>query len=151
MEGSKHIGRLAWRDWLAGAGLGAAIGTLVLGIGGRLAMRGIAHVAGQPPSFSFGGTVTVVLLGLVSGLVGALVFVALWFLLPRWRLLRATLFWAFLALMTLRGLLPLDAPRLVLFGPLVVIYGLGLEVLWLLSYVRRRQTAQSVVGREAAA
>jgi hypothetical protein len=95
--------------------------------------------------------VTVVLLGLVSGLVGALVFVGLWFLLPRWRLLRASLFWAFLVLMTLRGLLPLDTPRLVLFGPLVVIYGIALEVLWSLSFLRRRRTAQSVVGREAAA
>jgi len=151
VEGSKHNGRLAWRDWLAGAGLGAAIGMLVLGMGGRLAMRGIAHVVGQPPSFSLGGTVTVVLLGLVSGLVGGLVFVGLWFLLPRWRVLRATLFWAFLTLMTLRGLLPLDTPRLVLFGPLVVVYGIALEFLWFFTHLRRRRSAHSVVGREAAA
>lgn len=126
------------------------MGTLVLGMGGRLAMRGIAHVAGQPPSFSLGGTVTVIFLGMVSGLVGALVFVGLRVGLPRWRLLRTTLFWVFLALMTLRGLLPLDTPRLVLFGPLVVIYGIALEFVWSLRSLRRRQAAHSVVGREAA-
>jgi hypothetical protein len=131
--------------------MGVAVGTLVLGIGGRLAMRGIAHFVGQPPSFSLGGSVTVIFLGMVSGLVGAVVFVSLRVWLPRWRLLRITLFWVFLTLVTLRGLLPLDTPRLVLFGPLVVIYGVALEFLWSLRSLRRRREAHSAVGREAAA
>jgi hypothetical protein len=47
---------------------GAGVGLVILGIGGRIAMRIIALAAGQAPGFSVGGTFDVVLLG---GLWGA--------------------------------------------------------------------------------
>src|SRR5881296_1061325 len=99
------------RDWLAGALLGSAAGTLVLGVGGRVAMRGIALLGGQPGTVSLEGTVTVVLLGTLCGAVGALVCVGLQVLLRRRRLLAGGLFWIFLLLVSLRGLRPVDLRR----------------------------------------
>jgi hypothetical protein len=93
-------------------------------------MRGIALLDGQTGGFSIGGTTTVVFLGAISGLVGALVFVGLGALLRQRRFLRAALFWAFLILITLRGLRPLDTQRVLLFLPLVILYGSSLQVAW---------------------
>jgi hypothetical protein len=110
------------------------IGAVVLGMGGRIAMRGIAVLSGAPPSFSIGGSVTVVVLGAGCGLVGALILIALRrFLAGRW-LLQTMLFYALLVLITLRGLRPVDSQRLFLFLPLVLVYGFLLRVL-----SRRRQ------------
>lgn len=47
--------RLTWRDWVRHSLIGIGIGAVVLGIGGRVAMRGIAVLSGAPPGFSFGG------------------------------------------------------------------------------------------------
>lgn len=135
MKLAEHPG---WNDWVAGAVLGAGLGTVVLGVGGRVAMRAIALLQGQPPGFSLGGTATVIFLGGVSGLVGALVFVGLLLLVRRWRLLRASLFWSFLVLVTLYGLRPLDVHRVVLFLPLVTLYGTALQFVWCRVYRRRR-------------
>lgn len=49
---------------------GAAVGLLILGIGGRIAMRIIARAAGQTPGFSVGGTLAVILSGALWGLSG---------------------------------------------------------------------------------
>lgn len=121
--------RLTWRDWLRHALIGIGIGAVVLGIGGRVAMRGIAVLSGAPPGFSFGGSLTVVFLGAVSGLVGALILIGLRCFLPgRW-LLQTVSFYAVLVLITLRGLRPVDSQRLFLFLPLVLIYGFLMRVL----------------------
>jgi len=129
------------KDWLAGLVIGASLGTVVLGVGGRIAMRGIARLAGSPGGFSFGGSLTVVFLGLVSGLAGALAFLALRWLVRSHRLLRGALFWAFLVLVTLRGLRPLDVQRVVLFLPLVLIFGVALQVIWCRVYLRGKSDA----------
>lgn len=129
------------RDWIAGELLGAALGTVVLGVGSRVAMRGIALLAGQPARFSLGGTTTVVLLGTLCGVVGAFVFIGLQVLLRRRPLVRATLFWSFLLLVTLRGLRPIDPRRVLLFVPMVLIYGAILQVLWGRVYWRRLRAA----------
>jgi hypothetical protein len=118
------------REWLVAGALGAALGTVVLGVGGRLAMRGIALLQGQTPGFSLGGTVTVVLLGALSGLVAALGFIALRWVLRTRRLVRGALYWTLLVLVTLRGLRPIDVNRLILFLPLVIAYGTALQLLW---------------------
>ena len=39
--------------------LGIGLGTIILGIGGRVAMRGFAVLSGATPGFSAGGTTTV--------------------------------------------------------------------------------------------
>ena len=107
-------------------------------MGGRIAMRGIVVLSGAPPGFSLGGSVTVVVLGAVSGLVGALILMVLRvFLAGRW-LLQTILFYAVLVLITLRGLRPIDSQRVFLFLPLVLVYGFLLRVL-----SRRRVPAMS--------
>lgn len=63
------IPRLA-RDILAGL----AAGIVVLGIGGRLLMRGIAVATGTGTGFSWGGTFEVILFGAIVGLAAGLVY-----------------------------------------------------------------------------
>jgi len=115
--------RLTWRDRLRDVAVGAGVGALVLGIGGRSAMRGIAILSGAPPSFSFGGSLRVVLLGALAGLVGGLILLGLRALLPKRWLIQTLLFYVMILLITLRGLRPIDAQRLMLFLPLVLAYG----------------------------
>jgi hypothetical protein len=108
---------------------GIGIGTVVLGVGGRMAMRGIALASGAPGSFSLGGTLTVVLLGAAAGLAGALILIALRvFLRDRW-VLQTLFFYLALVLITLRGLHPVDSQRLLFFLPLVLVYGFLLRLL----------------------
>lgn len=137
--------RLTWRDWVRHALIGLGVGAVVLGIGGRVAMRGIAVLSGAPPGFSFGGSLTVVFLGAVSGLVGAVILMGLRVFLPRRWFLQTIIFYAVLVLITLRGLRPVDSQRLFLFLPLVLIYGFLLRVL----SRRRRTLLTDAVGREA--
>jgi len=115
--------RLTWRDRLRDVAVGAGVGALVLGIGGRSAMRGIAILSGAPPSFSFGGSLRVVLLGALAGLVGGLLLLGLRALLPKRWLIQTLLFYVMILLITLVGLRPIDAQRLMLFLPLVLAYG----------------------------
>jgi hypothetical protein len=46
---------------------GALLGLLVLGIGGRLLMRVVAHMEGRIPAFTPEGSMTVVFAGTVAG------------------------------------------------------------------------------------
>mgnify|MGYP001321706265 CR=1 FL=1 len=109
--------------------LGVASGALILGIGGRIAMRGITVMSGGMPGFSWGGTMTVILLGALSGLAGALVLVGVRVVFPRRPALRGIIYWAFLILVGLRGLNSVDPQRLLLFMPLILLYGITLQVL----------------------
>jgi hypothetical protein len=52
---------------------GAAIGLVVLGIGGRVIMRVIAHWEGRVPAFTPSGTFTVVMTGALAGLAAGVV------------------------------------------------------------------------------
>ncbi|PYP39435.1 MAG: hypothetical protein DMD48_06480 [Gemmatimonadetes bacterium] len=121
--------RLNWRDWLRYSLIGAGVGAVVLGIGGRLAMRGIAVLSGAPPSFTVGGSLRVVLMGALSGLGGAWILKVLRFFLARRWLIQTLLFYAIIVLITLRGLKPVDSQRLVLFLPVVLLYAFLVRVL----------------------
>jgi hypothetical protein len=125
-----HSRRPSGKDWLFAAALGLAIGTIVLGIGGRLAMRGIALVQGRAPGFTIGGTTTVVFLGAVCGVIGSLILAGTRALIPGNRIIRGMLFWLILVLITLRGLSPLDVPKLAFFLPLILGYGTVLTLAW---------------------
>ena len=115
---------------------GAALGTLILGVGGRLAMRVIAMATTGATGFSFGGTMTVVFLGAASGAVtGAILWVTR-ALLGRWPAAQTIMFWLLLVGITLRGLRPLDTLRVALFLPLVVLVGILLQLV-----TRERPTA----------
>ena len=52
---------------------GAAIGFAILGIGGRVIMRVIAHWEGRVPAFTPSGTFTVVMMGALAGLAAGVV------------------------------------------------------------------------------
>jgi hypothetical protein len=126
----KHSRRPSGKDWLFAVTLGLTIGTIVLGIGGRLAMRGIALAQGRAPGFTIGGTTTVVFLGAACGVIGSLIFAGTRALVPGNRIIRGMLFWLILVLITLRGLSPLDVPKLAFFLPLILGYGTLLTTAW---------------------
>ena len=71
--------------------LGAAIGLPVLGVGGRMLMRVIAHREGRAPVLTSGGTMTVILAGAVAGLAAGVVHALLERFVPNF-LARNTLF-----------------------------------------------------------
>ena len=53
---------------------GTLLGLIILGIGGRLLMRVIAHMEGRVPVFSPGGSITVVFAGTVAGALAGLIY-----------------------------------------------------------------------------
>jgi hypothetical protein len=108
---------------------GLGLGAVILGGGGRVAMRIIAEATAGTSGFTLGGTTTVVFLGLVSGVVGALILVVARHFFWRWRPATTILFWVALALVTLRGLRPVDQLRLATFLPVVALFGILLQLL----------------------
>ena len=53
---------------------GGVAGALCLGLGGRLAMRGLALLGRRPTGFSLGATLGILLIGTILGAVGGLAF-----------------------------------------------------------------------------
>ena len=121
----------AARDFFSDVMLGAALGAIVLGVGGRVVMRLIALATAVPAGFSVGGTVTVVALGAVSGAAGGLLRAAghgvATRLAPGRRWARHLLFALLLGCVTLRGLRGTPVGPAALFVPLVVVYGVLLN------------------------
>ena len=115
--------------------LGAWLGLLVLGVGGRAVMRGIALATDAPSAVSVGGTVTVVALGAAAGIGGALLHALSRGIASRFAhghaAVRVVLFGALLALVTARGLHGSPSGPATAFWPLVVVYGAVLE--WLVA------------------
>jgi hypothetical protein len=54
--------------------VGILCGMAFLGIGGRVAMRGLALAVGRPTNFGLGATAGIVLIGSLLGLVGGVAF-----------------------------------------------------------------------------
>jgi len=106
---------------------GMSLGALILGVGGRISMRLIAEATTGTGSFSVGGTMTVVFLGVVSGALGALILLAARALLRRWSPAPTILYWSTLLAISLRGLRPVDQLRALLFLPLVAAFGALLQ------------------------
>ena len=53
---------------------GVLLGLLILGIGGRLLMRVVAHMEGRVPAFTLPGSLTVVFAGTMAGLLAGLIY-----------------------------------------------------------------------------
>ena len=123
------------KDWLAGIVLGALVGAAFLGVGGRAAMRVFAIASGVPAGFSIGGSVTVVFLGAVSGAAGGLFLVLSRRLFPTRRFWRTTLFWGLCLLIALRGLKPVNSLRLLVFLPVVALFGVAVQLAWCRVYL----------------
>jgi hypothetical protein len=111
---------------------GTALGAIILGVGGRLAMAGIALTAGSRPHFTLGGTITVIALGAVSGLAGAVIALGARAVRNRWMpqhaWLQHTLFAVLLLAITLRGLHGTAPIARWFFLPLVAVYGVALTL-----------------------
>jgi hypothetical protein len=145
---SQKIRYAAIEPWLFGLLLGAGVGLVVLGVGGRIAMRAIALAGNTPPGFTVGGTATVVLLGAASGAGGGLLYTLLHLLVPRPRLVRSALFGLALVLLTLRGLRPIQPLALNWFMPLALAYGAIVDGAYTAWY-RRRTRARAIDGAAA--
>jgi hypothetical protein len=76
------------------------------------------------------GTITVLLAGLAAGIAGGVIYAVLARVLPTRRVLRDALFAVILVLLTLRGLNPVRPLNLLLFMPVVLVYGIALERAW---------------------
>ena len=131
----KTLIELPRRSLPTALGLGAAVGAVFLGVGGRAAMRIFALLTERAPSWSFGGTLTVVFFGSVFGTIGGLL---LWLGRRFFRtspLARGALFWIPLTLLYLRVLSPLNNDSLIAFTPFVLLYGVVLYRIWCRRFV----------------
>ena len=103
--------------------LGTASGALLLGLGGRLAMRLFAVATGRPGAFSLRGTLTVVFAGAVAGLIGGVLFWAVERWLPRHTLLRGLVFGLLCFAIASPGIRPPQLLTFGLFSPFFLGYG----------------------------
>jgi hypothetical protein len=108
---------------------GALAGAVFLGAGTRAAMRGVALVEGRVPVWTVTGTLTVIGMGAVFGLLFSLV----WMLLGRWipgnPFARGLLFGVLSALIASPGLTPPRVSTFVLFVPWFLAYGVAMSLL----------------------
>ena len=130
--------------------LGAWLGLIVLGGGGRAVMRGIALATDAPSALTVGGTVTVLAAGAAAGAAGALLHAlaraaAAWGAGGRTSA-RVARFAALLALGTARGLHGSPAGPAAAFWPLVLVYGA-----WLLRALARRARRAATIDRPSPA
>ena len=123
--------------WLFDPLVGTVVGLLILGVGGRIAMRVIAHATNATPGFSLGGTMTVVLMGAASGAAGGVIYAVLARFVSDRALIRGAVFGVILTLLTLRGTSPSTPLTLSLFLPLAWMYGAVLD------YLHRRRFVPS--------
>lgn len=128
--------------------LGAIVGAIFLGAGGRVAMRLFAMMEGREPGWSFGGSMTVVFMGAVWGtLGGGLLWLGRRYF-RRSPLARGALFWIPLTLLFLRGLSPLNTNSVITFIPFFVAYGAVLYWVFCHRFVARwAMPAQTVQVR----
>lgn len=124
---SEHASTL--RSWLRAILLGGILGLPILGIGSRVAMRGIAVLSGTPAGFSWGGTMTVVLLGVAAGAAAGAIYQLLATFLPKRAWLRDVLFVLVLAALTLRGVKPISAVPLALLGATMAVFAAAFLIL----------------------
>jgi hypothetical protein len=105
---------------------GAVVGFIVLGIGGRVMMRIIAHWEGRVPVLT-SGTLTVLMMGTIAGVAAGIIHGVLLRFIVRTPI-RVAAFVAICVLFTLRGvsgLLP--RPKLLFIG-ITLVYAIAVEL-----------------------
>ncbi|MDH3710540.1 MAG: hypothetical protein OER04_11660 [Cyclobacteriaceae bacterium] len=127
----QHIKKLT-----AGLLAGAMVGTVVLGIGGRLIMRIIALIGGVTPGASLGGSLEVMAFGSLTGILAGAGYTLIRRILPGKAWLKGTLFGLLIYAVLLvipfdsklaaKGFLQLTVLIHLLFGGLCVVFGLVL-------------------------
>ncbi len=112
------------RSWLI---RGTLVGLVVLGIGGRLLMRVIAHMEGRIPVFTTQGSVTVVFAGTVAGALAGLIYYLLrCFVRQPW--LRTGSFIVICEVIAWRGVSELLPRPMLMFMTLVLVYLVIIDV-----------------------
>jgi hypothetical protein len=106
---------------------GAFVGALVLGVGGRIAMRGYALLDYQEPYFTLPGSATVVAIAAAAGAATGLLMWAANRLFRSSVIARQLFFWVGFVLLTARVLHPLSLQRIEVFGPLAALHGIVLS------------------------
>ena len=109
------------RSILPSVGVGAVAGLIVLGVGGRIMMRVVAHWEGRQPVLSAGGTFTVVMMGMVAGAAAGIVYGVLRRFVKNYPL-QLGMFFTFCVLFTLRGVNELLGRPKLLFVGITLIY-----------------------------
>ncbi len=114
--------------------IAATTGGFVLGVGGRLLMRGIARMAGSSGGFSWGGTLEIIALGALIGIVSGLFYGLFLKFFQKSPLLLGLLFgilcYAAIILLpidgkgAINGFPQFRSQILILFGTLFLLYGL---------------------------
>jgi len=127
----------SWRRGVRSTLAGLACGTLILSVGGRVLMRGIALASGGSGGFSLGGSLEVVAVGALYGALGGLLLLAFPLRLGRWRpALHAAILFVVVALTSpaARGAasgvgMPGRLVALLAFGGLFLAYSFALAAL----------------------
>ena len=116
------------RSLLPSVVAGAIVGLVVLGIGGRLMMRIIAHWEERVPVLTSSGTFTIVMMGAIAGLTAGIIHGILQRSISRaW--IRIAAFLAFCVLFTLYGVKDiLTRPKLP-FVAITVVYVILMEII----------------------
>ena len=137
------------QEWMLAIGLGLVLGALVLGGGGRFAMRGISLLEQRPRQWTLGGTLRVIAFGAGFGAVtGLLRAAAATWLGPRVTARQETALFVALGLgLAVVGLTPLSRYRLALFLPVVALFLWALEHGWRRA-AGRGMPAHGATGRD---
>lgn len=106
---------------------GALAGAVLLGLGTRVAMRGVALVEGRVPTWTWTGTLNVVGMGVVFGLLFALVWAVLGRRIPGNRLARGLGFGVLAVIIASPGLTPRRVSTFALFVPWFLAYGVAVS------------------------
>ncbi len=122
------------------------LGFVLLGVGSRAGMRVIAVASGQPPGFTIEGSITVVMLGTLTGAAVAAIFLLARVLFPARRWARATLFWLVCLGLTLRGLRPVGVLNVSVFLPLLLLHGALLHAYWCRVHLRDKSSSRRAPG-----
>ena len=116
------------RSLLPSVVAGTLVGFVVLGIGGRLMMRIIAHWEGRVPAFTPSGTFTIVMMGVTAGLAAGTVHGILQRSIPRaW--IQIAVFLVFCILFTLYGVKELLPRPKMLFVAITLVYVILVEII----------------------
>ena len=117
---------LRWRAAAITLLLGAAIGAVCLGLGGRLAMRGFALATARASAFTLRGTLNVMFAGAIAGSIGGVLFLVVGRFLPARIWLRGLVFAGVCYVLATPGFRPARPLVFALFGPPFVAYALAL-------------------------